>query len=160
MIRPATPQDAQHIAEIYNYYIENTIITFEEEVVSGNTMAERLARGLQAGPWYVADVDGEVCGYCYAAPFAARSAYRFSAETTVYVSHKHQRKGFGCSLYSSLIQKLREERHHCAVGLIGLPNQGSVTLHEKLGFTKVGELREVGRKFGRWVDVGFWQLLL
>jgi L-amino acid N-acyltransferase YncA len=80
LIRPAKIGDGPQIASIYNYYILNTVITFEEEVVSDSEMAERVVDGASIGSWLVAEVDGSLVGYTYAAPFAARSGYRKSAE--------------------------------------------------------------------------------
>lgn len=160
MIRSATLQDATEIASIYNHYVQNTVITFEEEAVSDSEMAERIRQGQTAGSWLVAEIDGTLLGYTYSAPFAARSAYRKSVETTVYVAHEHRRRGYGSKLYSALIDCLRDQKLHCAMGLIALPNQESVSLHEKLGFRNAGALSEVGWKFGRWVNVGYWQLMI
>ncbi len=160
MIRSATPDDAARIAAIYNHYVANTVISFEEEAVSESEMKARIARGLAAGPWLVAEVDGAVVGYAYAAPWSARTGYRNSVETTVYVALSHAGKGLGSELYRALIERLKSQGFHCALAVIALPNPGSVALHEKLGFRKVGELMEVGFKLGRWVNVGYWQLLL
>jgi phosphinothricin acetyltransferase len=159
MIRSATPDDAPSVASIYNYYVQNSVVTFEEESVPNSVMAERITDGLSVGAWLVVESGGELLGYSYSAPFAARSAYRKSVETTVYVAHDHLWQGHGSRLYNSLIERLRSEDLHCAIGLIALPNQGSVSLHEKLGFRKVGELGEVGWKFEKWVNVGYWQLV-
>jgi L-amino acid N-acyltransferase YncA len=160
MIRSATVEDAAQIAAIYNYYVENTIITFEEEAVSEAEMRTRIAHGPSYCPWLVAETDGALSGYAYATPWSARTGYRTSVETTVYVAHGHRRKGLGIELYSSLIDRLKFRDLHSALGVIALPNPGSVALHERLGFRKVGELQEIGRKLGQWVNVGYWQLLL
>jgi phosphinothricin acetyltransferase len=122
-------------------------------------MAERVVDGASIGSWLVADVDGILVGYTYATPFAARSGYRKSAESVVYVAKNHHRQGCGTKLYSALIEQLRDQGLHCAIGQIALPNQESVALHEKLGFRKAGGLSEVGWKFGKWVDIGYWQLI-
>jgi L-amino acid N-acyltransferase YncA len=159
MIRPATIDDASQVAAIYNYFIANTVVTFEEVTVSDDVMSERISHGQSVGRWIVAESGGEVHGFSYAMPFAARSAYRRSVETTVYVAHDHLRRGYGIKLYNSLFEHLRSDNLHCTIAIIALPNQESVALHEKLGFIKVGELSEVGWKFGRWVNVGYWQLL-
>lgn len=160
MIRPATPDDAGRIAAIYNYYVENSIITFEMEAVSDAGMLTRIARGSPICPWLVAEIDGALLGYTYASPWSARSGYRMSVETTVYVAQDHRREGLGMQLYAALVEQLKFRDLHCAIGVIALPNPASVSLHEKLGFRKVGELKEVGWKLGRWVNVGYWQLLL
>ncbi len=160
MIRSATIEDAARIAAIYNHYVESTVTTFEEEVVSDADMTARIAIGTSSCAWLVSEIEGEILGYAYASPWNARSAYRNSVETTVYVAQDHCRMGIGMGVYSSLIDSLRSQSFHCALGVIALPNPGSIALHEKLGFRKVGELEELGWKLQRWVNVGFWQLLL
>lgn len=160
IIRPATPEDAAPIAAIYNHYVENTIVTFEEEAVSDSDMRRRIINGLSSGLWLVAEIDGAVLGYAYAAPWSTRSGYRSSVETTVYVAQDHLREGYGVELYGRLIDQLKSRDTHCAIGVIALPNPGSVALHEKIGFEKVGELEQIGSKFGQWVNVGYWQLML
>lgn len=160
-VRPATAEDAEAIARIYSYYIENTVITFEEEPVSAQAMAARIAevQGLPL-PWLVAEVAGKVVGYAYATKWKARSAYRFAAETTVYLEHGQQRRGIGSTLYAALLPILRGLGIHVAIGGAALPNEASVALHEKLGFKQVATFRQVGFKHGRWVDVAYWQLVL
>lgn len=159
-IRPASPGDAQRICDIYNHYVAETAITFEEQPVSPATMAQRITEGSASHPWLVLERDGAIRGYAYAAPWHRRSAYRFAAETTVYVAREHQREGIGVALYGALIERLKSDGFHCVIGTIALPNPASVALHESLGFVKVGTIEEVGRKLGRWVDVGYWKLLL
>lgn len=160
MIRPASPHDAEHICRIYNRYVAQTVITFEEQPVAPADMARRIGEGMVSYPWLVWERDGEIAGYAYAAAWRPRSAYRFATETTVYVSPERAGKGIGSDLYRELVERLGPCGFHCAIGSIALPNAASVALHEKFGFAKLGELKEVGRKLDRWVDVGYWQLLL
>lgn len=157
-VRPATAADAAPIAAIYNHYIDGDIATFEVAPVSATDMAARIDDCL--GPWLVAEVDGEVAGYAYADRFRARAAYRHSVEVTVYLSPRHTGRGLGSALYGALFPLLREAGYHCALAAIALPNPGSVALHEKFGLRPVGTFREVGRKFDRWLDVGYWQVML
>ena len=159
MIRACTAADAAAIAEVYNHYVHETVVTFEETPVSAAEMAQRISEVGARFPWLVWD-DGAVVGWAYATPWKTRSAYRFSVETTVYLATSHQGRGIGASLYRALIDELRARDVHSAVGGIALPNPASVALHEKLGFRKVAQFAEVGRKFDRWVDVGYWQLIL
>ena len=161
IVRSASSADANALARIYNYYIENTVITFEEEPVSPQTMAARLAE-VQAlsFPWLVAEVGGKVIGYAYANKWKVRSAYRHSVETTIYLEPGHEGRGVGKTLYAALLPPLRARGIHAVIGGAALPNEASVALHEKLGFDHVGTFREVGFKHGRWVDVGYWQLVL
>lgn len=159
-VRACNPADAAAICDIYNYYVRETIVTFEETPVAAPEMAQRIRDVTTRFPWYVAEEEGAVLGYAYAARWKARSAYRFSVETTVYVAPDHVRRGLGAALYRPLIAELRRLGVHAAVGGIALPNPASIALHEKLGFRKIGQFIEIGRKLDRWVDVGYWQLIL
>jgi L-amino acid N-acyltransferase YncA len=160
MIRTATVADAAAIADIYNRYVRETVITFEETPVPTDEMARRIADVGARYPWLVFEYDGAVVGWAYATEWKTRSAYRFSVETTVYLADSHRGRGTGTALYEALIAELKARKLHTAIGVIALPNPSSVALHEKLGFAKIGHVAEVGRKFDRWVDVGYWQLIL
>ncbi|WP_111493450.1 GNAT family N-acetyltransferase [Marinobacter bohaiensis] len=161
MIRPATPDDAEGIVRIYNHYIRDTVITFEEEAITAGTMAKRIESGVNAGfPWLVAEEDGAVLGYAYAGPWHPRYAYRFSVEVTVYLDPDAGGRGLGSQLYESLFEALMGLGVHAVIGLIALPNPASEALHQKFGMTPAGKLHEVGYKFDRWVDVGLWQRTL
>jgi L-amino acid N-acyltransferase YncA len=161
MVRAASAADAESIARIYNHYIQNTVITFEEEPVSAHAMAARVAdvQGLSL-PWLVAETENVIVGYAYATKWKARSAYRYSVETTIYLEHGCQGRGIGTTLYSKLLLILREHGVHMAIGGAAVPNEASVALHEKLGFEHVGTFRQVGFKHNRWVDVAYWQVVL
>jgi phosphinothricin acetyltransferase len=159
-MRPCTTADAEAIAAIYNSYVRETVITFEETPVSAAEMAQRITDTTARFPWLVWDDGGAVVGWAYATAWKARSAYRFSVETTVYVAASHQGRGIGAALYGALIEDLRAHNLHSAVGGIALPNPASIALHEKFGFKKIAHFAEVGRKFDRWIDVGYWQLIL
>jgi phosphinothricin acetyltransferase len=161
VIRPAIATDADSIARIYNHYILNTIITFEEQAVSAQEMAERIAEVTSASlPWLVAEDDGRIVGYAYASKWKGRCAYRFSVESTVYLDPDCVGKGYGTRLYESLFASLRECGMHVVIGGIALPNPASIALHEKLGMKKVAHFGEVGFKFDKWIDVGYWQATL
>jgi phosphinothricin acetyltransferase len=161
LIRHAQVQDAAVIAAIYNHYVSTTTITFEEEPVSPEEMARRMQAVQAAGlPWLVAQIDGEVAGYAYATKWKERSAYRYSVESTVYVKADAHGRGLGKALYEELLGTLAASGVHVVIGGIAQPNPASVALHGKLGFEKVAMFREVGRKFDRWVDVGYWQRIL
>jgi L-amino acid N-acyltransferase YncA len=160
-VRAALPADAEAIARIYNYYIRHTVITFEEEPVSTQTMAARVMEVQNASlPWLVAELEGAVVGYAYASRWKVRSAYRHSVETTIYLEHGREGRGIGTRLYSELLSSLRARGVHVAIGGAALPNDASAALHERLGFERVATFREVGFKHDRWVDVAYWQLLL
>jgi phosphinothricin acetyltransferase len=160
MIRSATPSDAEAIIAIYNPYVASTAITFETVPVTADEMAGRIRNVLASYPWIVREEKGEILGYAYAGRWKDREAYRFSVETTVYVASEHARKGVGASLYQALIPELRRRGFHTALGVIALPNDASVALHERFGFVQVGRLPQVGWKLERWVDVGTWSLTL
>lgn len=160
LIRTANLNDAASICQIYNYYIEHTVITFEEDAVSVESYRNRLARILQKYPFLVCEEAGEITGFAYANTWQSRSAYRYTAETTIYLEKNSLGKGTGTALYSALIEKLRESDLHSLIAGIALPNQASVILNEKLGFKKVAHYNQVGQKFNTWIDVGYWQLTL
>lgn len=162
MIRPATMDDGPAIAGIYNWYIENSTITFEEEPVDAGDIAQRVAVADATMPWLVLEEEaGEgarVLGYASAVRWNPRSAYRFTRETSIYLRRDCLGRGHGGRLYRHLIDAMRGSPVHVLVAGIALPNPDSVALHEKLGFRKVGQIGEVGYKFERYIDVGYWQL--
>lgn len=161
MIRAATAADAAAIAAIYNHYVRSTVVTFEESEVAEDDMAERIAEVEAAGlPWCVAEDAGAVLGFAHASKWKGRCAYRHTVEVTVYLEPSATGRGWGRRLYEALFDALRERRIHAAIGGIALPNPASIALHERLGMSKVAHFREVGRKFERWIDVGYWQCTL
>jgi len=159
-MRPCTTSDAAAIAAIYNHYVRETVITFEETPVAAEEMAARIAKLLPRFPWLVAEDNGAIVAYAYAAPWKERSAYRFALESTIYCAPSHMGRGIGTDLYRALLTTLRTGDFHTVIGGVALPNPASVALHEKLGFKKVAQFAEVGYKLGRWVDVAYWQLPL
>ena len=160
MIRPASITDASAIVAIYNHYVATTTITFEENPVSAEEMAQRIKDVSAHLPWYVFEHDGQVLGYAYATPWRVRSAYRFSVESSVYVSPDHPRQSIGSQLYETLIEELRARAIRVILSGIALPNIASVAFHETFGFEKAAHLKQVGRKFEQWIDVGYWELVL
>ncbi|WOI38950.1 arsinothricin resistance N-acetyltransferase ArsN1 family B [Alteromonas sp. CI.11.F.A3] len=161
IIRDAVLEDSPKIAEIYNFYVANTCITFEETEVSSEEMSKRLRKVSESTlPWIVAVEDEAVIGYAYATKWKERTAYRFSVESTIYLSNEAQGKGLGTELYEVLLDKLKLLGINSVIGGITLPNSASVGLHEKLGMKKVAHFPKVGFKFGEWLDVGYWQLSL
>ncbi len=161
MIRSVTKQDAQAIVDIYNHYVKNTVITFEEECIDSNKMLERIEKVTDLNlPWLVIEENNRLLGYAYATPWKARSAYRYSVEATVYLASTEQGKGLGTQLYQALFAELKQKSIHSVLGGITLPNPASIALHEKLGTTKVAHFHQIGRKFEQWLDTGYWQLTL
>ena len=124
-------------------------------------MAQRIADVGAAGlPWLVLEVDGSIAGYAYATRWRVRPAYRSSVESSIYLDPAFAGRGLGRLLYGALLDELRRRELHLVIGGIALPNENSIALHEKLGFRKVAHFSEVGMKFGRWTDVGYWELKL
>jgi L-amino acid N-acyltransferase YncA len=159
-IRHAVAEDAAQICDIYNHYVRNTVITFEQQPVMVPEMQERIASYASTCAWLVAERDGRLLGYAYATRWRARAAYDHTVESTIYVADAARGSGVGRPLYTALLDALRQRSMHAVVGCIALPNTGSVALHEKCGFEKVAHFPQVGRKFEQWIDVGFWQILL
>ena len=165
MIRDALPMDdAERVAEIYNHYVTHDIATFEVDEIGGAVMANRIA-AVQAAelPWIVATDALGVVGYAYASPFQPRAAYRHTLTVSVYLDRAERGHGLGRSLYVELLERMAHVTGgphapvRSAVGVIALPNDASVALHESLQFTRVGTLTDAGHKFERWIDVGYWQ---
>jgi len=161
IFRAVERSDAGRIAEIYNPYITGSTITFEEQPITAAEIEKRiLASHIVDLPWLCAEKDGNVIGYAYAARWRERSAYRYTAETTIYVQKEFSGAGIGKFLYQRLLDEVRAAGIHVAMAVITLPNPASVALHERLGFTKVAHFVEVGFKFNRWLDVGYWHFFL
>jgi phosphinothricin acetyltransferase len=173
-VRDAVANDAAAIARIYNHYVSETVITFETEPIAQGDVVARIAKVTAAGlPYLVAEdpllaVDypaDAVLGFAYASPFQERAAYRHSIETTVYLASGTRGRGIGSLLYAELLGRLgaltgAQSEHapvHRLYARIALPNNASVSLHEKFGFERVATLSEVGFKLDRWIDVGFWE---
>jgi phosphinothricin acetyltransferase len=159
-LRPVCPGDAPAIAEIYNHYIKHTVITFEEEPLAVETMAERIRAVTIRYPWFVWEEAGDLAGYAYAHAWHERAAYRFAAEDSVYLKPGWERRGIGRRLLVRVIEELRRAGLHALMASITVPNPASVGLHESLAFKKAGQFNEVGYKLGRRLDVGYWELIL
>ena len=160
LIRDAVPSDAEAICAIYNRHVAETIVTFEEVAVPAAEMAVRIAEVAKSFPWLVVEEGGVAVGYAYATKHRERSAYRHSVESTIYIREDVTRRGLGTALYRALLARLPAHDVHVVLGGIALPNAASVAVHEKCGFRKVAHFNEVGFKFGHWIDVGYWQLVL
>lgn len=158
-IRSVKLEDAAQIAEIYNYYIQNTHQTFETEPLSSSEMQTRIAETSGKYPYLIAEEDGEIFGYAFATQFRLQQAYAYSAEVLIYVKNAAKQKGIGTQLYDKLFEELAETNIHAMIAGISLPNDASVKFHEKMGFSKVAHFRQIGYKLGRWVDVGYWELI-
>ncbi|MEM6830867.1 MAG: N-acetyltransferase family protein, partial [Bacteroidota bacterium] len=143
---------------IYSYYIKNSHATFELVVPTLKDFTAKISTADYK--WLVYEEDSEVLGYAYATRWKMRAAYDKTVETSIYLDNTHHGKGIGKKLYQSLIEELTALKMHAIIGGISLPNEPSIALHEKLGFEKIGAFKEVGYKFDRWIDVGYWQLIL
>lgn len=160
-IRNVTLQDAKSICDIYNYYIKDTIITFEDEVVSEKEIKERISKILKKGyPYIVYEEDGCVVGYAYVDNWRTRKAYDITLETSIYLDKDSIGKGIGRILYQELINKARQINIYSLIGVVSLPNEPSQKIHADLGFELIGNFKESGRKFDKLIDVEFWQLFL
>lgn len=157
MIRDATPADAAAVAAIYAPLVTDTIISFEEEPPSAAEMAERIAA---SHIWLVAEEDGEVVGYAYAARFHPRAAYRWSTEASIYLADDARGRGLGKQLMAALLERLTDMGFVNVFGGTALPNAASERLLDAFGFKKVAQWEHVGFKFDAWHDVSWRQLTL
>lgn len=159
-VRMAREGDLAAVCGIVNWAIENTHYNFHTEPLATEHWRADWAATRELHPWLVAESRGEVLGVAYAHPWKTRRAYGWAMETTVYVSHLHHRRGVGAALYAELLPILAAQGFHTAIGVIALPNPGSVALHERCGFVAAGETPRVGWKFDRWWGIGNWQKML
>lgn len=162
VIRPAEPSDVPAITAIYAHHVLHGTGTFEEEAPDAAEMQRRFdsIRG-RGWPWLVADAGGAVVGYAYAGIFRDRSAYRFSAEDSVYVAAGQLGQGIGAALLDALLAAAAKADFQRMFAVIGdAANTGSIRLHERAGFTHAGRLEGAGFKFGRLLDVIFMQRTL
>jgi len=132
-------------------------VSFETAVPSVDEFAARVQKALGGWAWLVAETADGVAGYAYGTRWRERPAYSRTVETSVYLSVEFQGRGIGRALYRALLEDLTAKNFHTAVAGIALPNDASEALHRALGFEKVGVFRAVGRKFGAWHDVAWWQ---
>lgn len=154
--RLARLEDAAALLEIYRPAIEESAISFEETSPSVEEFAARICDAAEERPWLVVELDNQVAGYAYASRFRERSAYRWCAESAIYVASWAQQRGVGAGVYQKLMEQCRLRRITTLMGVITLPNEASIRLHEKLGFQHTGTWPRCGHKLGRWWDVGVW----
>jgi L-amino acid N-acyltransferase YncA len=161
--RDADGADAGAIAALYAHYVRTSVATFEEDPPGADLIRARLHAVQRLGlPWRVAlDAEGTLVGYACAAPYRARSAYRYTLENSVYVSHHHLGTGIGSALMREVIDRCAALGYRQMLAVIGdSGNAGSIRLHASLGFAMIGTHPAVGYKFGRWIDVVHMQLVL
>jgi|SRR5436190_4974590 len=159
-IRLANEKDAKGILSIYAPYIQNTSFTFETEVPTIKTFAERINNYLVNWPWLVCEIDGEIAGYAYGAKYRERTAYQWCVESSVYIHDDFQRSGIARALYMALIDILKAQGFRTVYAVINLPNEKSVNFHESCGFKYFATYEKVGYKLGKWKNVGWWQLMI
>jgi len=159
-VRLATADDGPACAAVYAPYVTDAVISFELSPPDGAEMARRIERTIERTPWVVAEVDGVVRGYAYAGRFRDRPAYDWAAETTVYVERGFQGRGLGRAAMRAVLAILRLQGFHMTIAGITPPNPGSVRLHFRLGFDRIGLFEEVGWKDGAWHGVEFFGLPL
>lgn len=159
MIRPVNAEtDSAQILEIYQPFILNTSVSFETDVPSLEEFKLRIKEYSKKAPWLVKIIDDQVVGYAYAASHRSRQAYQWTQEVTAYVHPDYQRQGIASELYKSLIQVLKELGFQKALGIITLPNEKSVSFHERLGFEQIGIMKRIGFKHGQWHDTVWYGL--
>ena len=160
-IRNITLDDASAVCRIYNYYIENTVITFETSPVTEEEIQKRICEVINSGcPWYVGEIDGKMVGYVYLHNFHPRAAFIKTKEVAIYLHKDYLGKGLGSVLLDCLLNKIDPKNIHVLIAAITTPNEKSIKMHEKFGFKQVSSMKEVGWKFNQWRDVGYWQLTL
>lgn len=159
-IRPAAEADLASINDIYNHYVLNSTCTYQEEPETIESRHRWFRHHGEKHPVIVAVADGQVIGWGSLSPYHARSAYGRTVENSVYVNHQHHRKGIGSLLLEELIARARTLEHRAIIAGIDADQEASVALHSKFQFEKVGQLKQVGFKFGLWLDVIYMELLL
>ncbi len=157
-IRAAHPGDAAALAAIYRPYVLDTVATFETEPPDAAAMTMRMLAAPRM-PWLVTESGERVLGYAYASRHRDRTAYRWSADVSIYVAMEERGRGIGRALYAELIPLVRGLGYVNLYAGITLPNDASVALHAAVGFELVGVYRFVGFKAGRWLDVGWYVAL-
>ena len=160
MIHFAAPHHAKAICAIYNYYVLNSVATFEEEPVTEEDMEQRIIETTESYPWLVWEVDGAILGYAYANRWKVRAAYRHTVEVSVYIDNACMGQGIGKQLYQALFAELGKMNIHSIIGGVADDNPASTALHTSFGFKKVAHFKETGYKFNRWIDVVYYQLVL
>lgn len=160
VIRPAAESDLIAINDIYNHYVLHCTCTYQEEPERMEDRRFWFEHHGARHPIVVAEANGQVAGWGSLSPYHPRSAYRFTVENSIYVHPEHQQKGIGSLLLRDLIERARGIGHHVMLAGIDTTQTGSIALHTKFHFEKVAHFKQVGFKFGRWLDVIYMQLFL
>lgn len=161
MIKKVSISDAEQIANIYNYYIRESVATFDTQEWSVEKMSERIIALSYSYPYLVYKTpEDNIAGFCYAHPWKEKDAYSRTLETTVYVAPEYTGQGIGKKLMEELINICRKKEFMTLIACITEGNNSSFILHEKLGFERVSHFKKVGKKFGRYLDVIDYELIL
>jgi len=160
-IRNAKIDDANAICNILNYYIEKTFIAHETEPVSEIESKKRISDIIDGGYLlFIGEIDGKVIGFCCTQPWNKGVVYETTAEESIFLDKDETGKGYGTQLLEHLLNQIDKTKIHVLNATISLPNESSVQLHEKFGFKQVSQMKEIGRKFDNWLNIGCWQLIL
>lgn len=159
-IRPAVEADCSAINGIYNYYVLHSTTTYQTEPEPLENRYTWLASRGPQHPVTVAEIDGSIVGWGALSRFHARAAYARTVENAVYVSHEHLGQGIGKAIVIDLLARARQLGHHTVIALVSAEQSASLALHEKLGFTRAGLLKEAGFKMNTWLDVVYLQKML
>lgn len=159
-IRPAIAADLVAINDIYNHYVRHSTCTYQEELEAIEARRQWFERHGELHPVIVAETDGQVIGWGSLSPYHPRSAYRRTVEDSIYLHPQHHRRGVGARLLQELIGRARKLGHHAIIAGADAEQTASIALHRKFHFQEVGCLKQVGFKFGRWLDVVYLELIL
>ena len=159
VIRPARLSDVAAIAAAYGHAVRTSVATFDVDDPPESYWAEKVSSVQPGDHVIVLELDGAVAGFAYSTAFRPRPAYAGTRETSIYLGPDAVGHGWGRTTYTRLLDLVRSDGMHCAVAVVAQPNPASTALHEALGFELIGTLREVGRKFDRWVDTRWYQLM-
>lgn len=153
MIRYVEEKDYKEITDIYNYYIKNTNISFEEDELSYDNMRKRIDSIKKKFPYIVYEEDGTILGYAYLNYFSERSAYRFSLDLSIYLKNGELTKGIGSALYNEIENIARKNGIKKIISCITLSNDRSISFHKKMGFSECGRMNNVGYKHNAWQSI-------
>lgn len=159
-IREVSISDAEALTDIYKYYVDNFSYSFEYVAPSAVDFAGRIEEIVEKFPFFVCEDNGEILGFAYAHKFRERKAYQWVCETSIYVKNGCRQKGVGKLLYEELLHALQKQRFVKAVAVLGCPNEGSEVFHQKMGFSLVSTLPDIGFKHGAWHDIKYYVLEL
>jgi Sortase and related acyltransferases len=158
IIRNATVNDGNELAEIYKYYVDNSPYSFEYVAPSAAEYSKRITVVSEKFPFFVCEDGGEILGFAYAHQFKERKAYEWICETSIYTKNGCIQKGIGTMLYAELIHAVKKQGYVKAYAVLGCPNEGSEIFHQKMGFYLAATLKDIGYKHGSWHDVKYYVL--